>query len=188
MMLAQIVIVDCENEELMQRCSDVLRGVGKLYYESSYTHYMVEHGGMWVALDEKDRVIGVLVTDRWLALDTREWNRSLAPDREISTYPISLYLVDLAVVPEERRRGVGTRIVQQAINSPDCEPGGRYFAVSRVPPRGPDHTSLGLLQRLGFVVVTVDSSYYQTAELWHCPDCGGDCECAGYLMSWTRCD
>ena len=188
-MLTKVVALDPENDELIYACSDVFRAVGKLY-SPDYAKFMARRGVMWAAVDEANKVLGVLATELWSAWDSKEWNPLLSEDRRLSTDPPALFLTDLGVAHGDRLKGVGTSLVQHAIDCSTFVDDGskfnRVFAVSRVPPGGLP-TSYGLLLRLGFAELAVAGrGYYWDADAWCCPDCGRHCNCAGHLMQWTR--
>lgn len=191
MLPCRIVPVDPCNEDLIAQCSTVLRQVGKIIYDPSFTQCLARHGVMWAGLNRVDAVVGVLATETWGPWDSREWNYHLAPDKQILSDPPALHMLDLAVVPNSRHRGVATRLIRKAMNAVFYDDGGhfnRVLAVSRVPVGGGTDTSLGLLLRLGFVEFCVVPNYYETAGLWRCPDCPshGPCRCSGHLMLWQR--
>lgn len=187
-MLARIVPVDPGDEALIQGCSQVLRQVGKIIYDVPFTVFMARKGVMWAGLNRVDAVVGVLATDTWGPWDTREWNYHMTPDKQILSDPPALHLVDMAVVPDSRHRGLATRLIRKAMNAVFYDDGGhfnRVLAVSRVPVGEGADTSLGLLLRLGFVELANVANYYGTADLWRCPDCSsqGPCRCSGQLES-----
>jgi len=94
--------------------------------------------------------------------------------------PRTIEILDTAVLPAYRRQGVGTALVQAAIELYEKNGFHRFLTASRFGGCGSD-SSFGLLLRLGFEVLREVQEYYRGSS-FQCPDCEGTCLCSGYLM------
>ncbi|MBU2687056.1 MAG: GNAT family N-acetyltransferase [Actinobacteria bacterium] len=92
-------------------------------------------------------------------------------------------LMDMAVLSRYRHFGVGTELAVIAVELLINNRARRIVAASRFRSAEQD-SSLGILARLGFQILTEVPKYYTYTKDFRCPDCGdgGLCACSAILM------
>jgi|SRR5450759_372457 len=96
--------------------------------------------------------------------------------------PRTVEILDMAVVPEHRRQGIGMALISEALELYRGYGFDRFLTASRFSLNN-GGSSFGLLLRLGFRVLAEIPGYYADCEWLRCPDCGdGRCLCKGFLM------
>jgi ribosomal protein S18 acetylase RimI-like enzyme len=103
-------------------------------YDLQRAHYLRHYpGAAWSVIEHLAQAIGRLIVDR----TTDPW-----------------LLVDIAIVPERRCRGIGTRLIEQLISEAIAAGSGVALSV-----RVENERALRLYERFGFVTESSDGAY-----------------------------
>lgn len=89
-----------------------------------------------------------------------------------------------AVAPAARCRGIGTQMLRARLAFLQGH-GCRFAVVASWFSADAGHSSLGMLERAGFMQLATIPGYWadeQSAAGYACPDCGGRCRCTAIIM------
>ena len=181
-------------EDKFQACSDLFCANGKRKYAPSFCRFWTNVGVLFIARIEEE-IIGALTTEIWGATDSAILNQHLPDDKQLSTDPPMLSLLDVCVREDHRRRGVASSLIRQAMGGCFWNKDSLYsriIATSRVPTNGGETTgtSYSLLRRLDFIEIGRLPHWYYDDDpdenSFICPTCGVPCSCEARLMIWER--
>lgn len=180
-MAIEYVILDgAVNGEILAGCLHTLQTTGKRFVTAEILLSYCGLSGVLIALDTATgKVVGVILADTVAESDIEQFKPYFDIPQD------TLLLVQLAVLPKYRHKGIGTKLIRKTIQySQDAEgkPFRNTFAVSRVPVVGEGSTSYTLLKRLGFKEVLAVPEFYADSEGFNCPACKSTCRCVGKLM------
>jgi ribosomal protein S18 acetylase RimI-like enzyme len=180
----EICSLDAEEEECrFEAASRVFCVGGQRWFTPPTLRALTLIAGVAIAVTPDGEVVGGLVTTEWTPTDTFYVNQFLKPERQLSSDPPILHLSDASVLPEWRRRGVASRLIETAIEKARyCgdQPFTRIIAYCRFPTnREPVGTSWNLLRRprFGFKSLAIIGGYYADADphndptSWCCSSC-----------------
>ena len=175
---AQIIQIYRSDSERIRQAADVFMSVGKTVPgKQENLRLLAREHTLFSAADDSDKICGVLLVG---ALDPdfadRDYNDYLRPRRIPANGTIEL--MDMAVSPNHRRRGLGSALVAYALECYSFS--NRVVAVSRFRDCDRD-SSLGLLLRNEFRILAEAKGYFLGGK-FDCPDCRTSaCVCSGFI-------
>ncbi len=141
-----------------------------------------------VARDEDGKIIGATLLKVLSKKDCAAFDQDIAPKRigvALTEQPKVGYLQSLAVANAVRGRGVGSRLVLDAVTHLQAWGCTSAFTVSWRPSNGQPHSG-GVFRAAGFSEVATVEDYWadsSRSESFLCPSCGKPpCRCSAVFM------